>query len=96
MTRKVTVGNVFIGGGEPVVIQSMLNAPAADTAANIRQAIALRDTGCKIVRVAIPDKNAVALIAAVKARQVCLLSPISISITGWPLNPSPPGRTKSA
>jgi (E)-4-hydroxy-3-methylbut-2-enyl-diphosphate synthase len=66
MTRKVTVGNVLIGGGEPVVIQSMLNAPAADMEANVRQAVALRDAGCKIVRVAVPDKNAVALIVAVK------------------------------
>ena len=65
-TKKVKIGNVYIGGDAPVTIQSMLNVPANDIAGNVAQAVALEKAGCEIVRVSIPDKAAVELIYKIK------------------------------
>lgn len=67
MTRAVRVGQVVLGGGHPVAIQSMLNAPPDNLQANVLQAKALEQAGCRIVRVAVPDCAAAALIYAVKS-----------------------------
>lgn len=48
---------VIIGGGAPVVVQSMLNAPATDVAANVAQIEALAEAGCEVVRMAIPSRD---------------------------------------
>lgn len=66
MTKSVFAGKVGIGGGHPVTVQSMLCAPARDIAANVAQAQALERAGCEIVRVSVPDKDAVRLIPAIK------------------------------
>lgn len=65
-TKKVKVGNIFIGGDAPVTVQSMLNKPAHDTEASVKQAIELQQAGCQIIRGAIPDMDAVKLIPALK------------------------------
>ncbi len=65
-SRAVMAGNVQIGGGARVSVQSMLNVPAADIAGNVAQARVLQDAGCEILRVAIPNKDAVALVPAIK------------------------------
>lgn len=65
-TKKIKVGNTFIGGGAPVTVQSMLNVPANDIEGNVKQAVELEKAGCEIVRVSIPDKDAVRLIPAIK------------------------------
>ncbi len=65
-TKKIKVGNIFIGGDAPVTIQSMLNVPANDIKGNVRQAIELENAGCEIVRVSVPDKAAVELIYKIK------------------------------
>jgi len=65
-TKQIRVGGIPIGGGAPVVIQSMLSVPSTDPAGNIAQARSLERAGCRIVRVAVPDENAVALIPALK------------------------------
>jgi len=54
-TRQVMVGNVPVGGGAPVSIQSMTNTLTADVSATVAQIRALEDAGCDIVRVAVPD-----------------------------------------
>ncbi|MFA9381556.1 MAG: flavodoxin-dependent (E)-4-hydroxy-3-methylbut-2-enyl-diphosphate synthase [Acetanaerobacterium sp.] len=66
-TKKVHIGKITIGGGSPIAIQSMLCAKAEDTDANIQQAQALADAGCEIIRVAIPDQNAVRLVSKIKS-----------------------------
>ncbi len=70
MTRKITdrisIGNRQIGSGLPVLIQSMLNKPSYDIEGSVAQAVALEKAGCEIVRAAVPDKEAVALISALK------------------------------
>ncbi len=56
-TNQVMVGNVPLGGGAPVAVQSMLNARADDVDANLRQIDALAQAGCEIVRIAIPRRD---------------------------------------
>ncbi len=65
-SRRVFAGNVAIGGGEKITVQSMLSVPAADVEGNLRQAKELETAGCEIIRVAVPDMQAVGLIARLK------------------------------
>ena len=64
--RTVLVGGVPVGGESPVSVQSMLNVPAHDIPGNVAQARQLALAGCDILRIAVPDKAAVATVAAVK------------------------------
>ena len=64
--RAVRVGNLTVGGGAPVTVQSMLSVPAADVAGNVRQAQTLEAAGCELIRVAVPDRASVRLIPALK------------------------------
>ena len=73
LTRRVTVGGIAVGGGAPVAVQSMLNAPAHDVAANVAQAERLADAGCEIVRMAIPRRDCLDAFAA-----VCEASPLPV------------------
>ncbi len=66
VSKQVMVGQVAIGGGAPVTVQSMLNVPAHDIAGNVAQALRLQACGCDIIRTAVPDKEAVALVYALK------------------------------
>jgi len=66
VSRTVHVGSVAIGGGAPISMQSMLNKPAHDIGGSVAQALALEQAGCDIIRAAVPDKEAVQLIAALK------------------------------
>lgn len=63
---QVKAGNVLIGNGADVTIQSMLNTRADDIQGSVEQAQKLEAAGCQIIRAAIPDMNAVKLIPALK------------------------------
>ena len=65
-TRQVRAGKVAIGGGAPVTVQSMLSVPSTDIAGSVDQAVRLEKAGCQILRAAIPNREAVALIPAIK------------------------------
>ncbi|MBP3936459.1 MAG: flavodoxin-dependent (E)-4-hydroxy-3-methylbut-2-enyl-diphosphate synthase [Clostridia bacterium] len=65
-SKTVWVGRVPVGGDSPITVQSMLNVPASDIEGNVRQALALQDAGVDILRTAVPDKEAVRLVAALK------------------------------
>ena len=65
--RPVKVGNCVLDG-KKIYIQSMLNIPAEDIEGSVRQAVELEKAGCEIVRAAIPNKDAVALIPAIKEK----------------------------
>ena len=65
-SRKVRVGNLAIGADAPITVQSMLNVPAHDIENSVAQAVALEEAGCEIIRAAVPDLEAVRLIAALK------------------------------
>ena len=67
-SKQVRVGNVLLGGGAPVTVQSMLSVPSTDVAGSVRQALELERAGCDILRAAIPNKEAVALIPAIKEK----------------------------
>ena len=58
ITKQIRVGDVLIGGGAPVSIQSMLNTKTTDAAACLEQIRALAAAGCEIVRLAVPDMEA--------------------------------------
>ncbi len=66
MSRKVKVGDIYIGGDAPVTVQSMLNRPASDIEGSVKQAVELEKAGCEIIRAAVPDMAAVELIAQLK------------------------------
>lgn len=65
-TKKVKIGNICIGAGEPIAVQSMLNIPAGDINGSVEQAKELAAAGCQIIRFAIPNENALALIEPIK------------------------------
>ena len=65
-TKKVKVGNLYIGGDSAVTVQSMLNVPAHDVEGNVLQAKRLEEAGCQIIRVALPDMESVKTVAALK------------------------------
>ncbi len=58
MTRQIKVGNVPIGGGADVVIQSMLNTKTTDVEGSLAQIRALSAAGCQIARLAVPNQEA--------------------------------------
>lgn len=68
MSSKIQVkaGNIKIGGGADVSIQSMLNIPSTDIEGSVNQAKRLEAAGCQIIRAAIPNMDAVKLIPALK------------------------------
>ena len=65
-SKQVMVGRMPLGGGAPVTVQSMLNVPSTDIPGSVAQAKRLEAAGCQILRAAIPDMAAVALIPAIK------------------------------
>ena len=67
-TRRIHVGNVPVGGGAPITVQSMTNTPTGDVAATVAQIQRLEAAGCELVRVAVPDMEAATAIAAIKAQ----------------------------
>ena len=72
-TRAVRVGDVAIGGGAPVVVQSMTCTDTHDVAATLSQVRALAETGCDIVRVTVPDTAALA-----PFERICAEAPVPI------------------
>lgn len=59
MKKKVTVGDIQIGGGAPVSIQSMCNTRTSDAKATLAQIRRLEEAGCEIIRLTVPDEDAV-------------------------------------
>ncbi len=73
MTRAVRVGDVVIGGGHPVVVQSMTSTRTEDVDATLQQIERLHEAGCELVRVAVPNMKAVAAF-----REIVSSSPIPV------------------
>lgn len=65
-TRQVRVGNVLIGGGAPVSVQSMCSTDTRDMKATIKQIRDLEEVGCEIIRVAVPDMEAARVLGKIK------------------------------
>lgn len=64
-TRQLKLGSVRIGGGAPIVVQSMTNTDTRDVEATLGQIKRLHDAGCEIVRVAVPDETAARALRAI-------------------------------
>ena len=73
MTRQIDVGGVKIGGGAPVVIQSMLNTKTTDVDACLSQIRQLQAAGCQIVRLAVPNMEGARGFA-----EICKESPLPL------------------
>lgn len=67
-SRQIRVGNIAVGGGAVIPVQSMTNTKTADVDSTARQIMALEEAGCEIVRVAIPDENSARAIAEIKKK----------------------------
>ncbi len=68
MTKQIKCGNVLIGGGAPLSIQSMTNTDTKDAEATLVQIDRLAEAGCQIVRCAVPDMEAAASLSEIKKR----------------------------
>ncbi len=67
-TRTVRVGNLKLGGNNPVRVQSMTNTDTRDVASTVKQILKLEKAGCEIVRVAVPDMDAARVIGKIKKK----------------------------
>lgn len=67
-SRQIKVGNVLIGGGAPISVQSMCNTDTRNVAATVNQIKSLVSAGCDIVRLAIPDEVAAQATREIKAQ----------------------------
>ncbi len=65
-TREISIGNIKIGGNNPIAIQSMCNTDTRDAKATIEQIKSLSEEGCEIIRIAIPDMEACEAIKEIK------------------------------
>lgn len=66
VSRQIRIGSVPVGGGAPVSVQSMTNTDTRDWRSTVAQIERLEDAGCEIVRVAVPDEQAVEAMAKIK------------------------------
>lgn len=65
-TKTVRIGDRVIGGGNPVLIQSMTNTPTEDVEATVAQIHRLEQAGCEIIRCTVPNSDAAAAISRIK------------------------------
>src|SRR5215207_6626579 len=98
-TRVLNVGNVKVGGDNPIVVQSMTTSDTRDPVATLAQITELAEAGCEIVRIAVPDRKAAAalpdivpyspvpLIADIHFEHTLALKAIEAGIHGLRLNP---------
>lgn len=76
-TKEITIGNIKIGNGNPISVQSMCNTDTRDISATIRQIKELSDAGCELIRLAVLNKDAAAAIKElVKKSPVPLIADI--------------------
>ena len=68
LTRKVMVGGLPIGGGEPIPVQSMTTTKTHDLSATMKEVERLEESGCQIIRITVPDKKAAKILPEIKKR----------------------------
>lgn len=68
MSRQVTIGGLRIGGGAPVVVQSMAKTPTHEVEATVDQIHQLEAEGCELVRVAVPNRRAARALGRIRPR----------------------------
>jgi (E)-4-hydroxy-3-methylbut-2-enyl-diphosphate synthase len=65
-TKMIYIGNVAIGGGSPISVQSMTKTDTRDIDATVKQILSLEAAGCEIVRLAVPDMDAAIVLSSIK------------------------------
>ena len=66
ISKQIQIGGVKIGGGAPIVVQSMANTDTRDIMSTIRQIKELEEYGCELIRVAVPDMEAAQALKKIK------------------------------
>ncbi|MBI4303097.1 MAG: flavodoxin-dependent (E)-4-hydroxy-3-methylbut-2-enyl-diphosphate synthase, partial [Chloroflexi bacterium] len=66
ISKPIKIGNVTVGGGAPVVVQSMTSTDTRDVMSTIQQIKELEECGCEIIRVAVPDNEAAQALEGIK------------------------------
>ncbi|MEE1127372.1 MAG: flavodoxin-dependent (E)-4-hydroxy-3-methylbut-2-enyl-diphosphate synthase [Acutalibacteraceae bacterium] len=66
-TENFSIGKIKIGSDNPVTVQSMVSVPSTDILGTVEQVKRLKEAGCDIVRIAVPDMEAVKLVDAIKS-----------------------------
>jgi len=67
-SRAMKIGDVIIGGGFPVTVQSMTNTDTRDVRSTVAQIKELEEAGCEIIRVAVLDKEAASKLGEIKSK----------------------------
>lgn len=80
VTHQVTVGNVKVGGGAPIVVQSMTNTDTADAAGTAKQIMELADAGSELVRITVNTDEAAAAVPEIK--NILLKNGYSVPVIG--------------
>ncbi|MEY2667356.1 MAG: hypothetical protein RLZZ384_1527 [Pseudomonadota bacterium] len=70
ITQQVIVGNVKVGGGAPIVVQSMTNTDTANADATVKQIIELATAGSEIVRITVNSEEAAQAVASIKEQLI--------------------------
>lgn len=87
ITKEISIGNVKVGGGNPISVQSMCNTDTRDIKATSRQIKELADAGCEIIRLAVLNKDHGPLQLKTLSRfHPFRLLQIFTLITDWPFN----------
>ncbi|MBI4268135.1 MAG: flavodoxin-dependent (E)-4-hydroxy-3-methylbut-2-enyl-diphosphate synthase [Chloroflexi bacterium] len=66
VSKSIQIGKVTVGGDAPIIVQSMTNTDTRDVMSTIRQINELKDCGCELVRVAVPDNQAAEALAPIR------------------------------
>ena len=66
MSRQIKIGNLTLGGGAPVRVQSMTNTDTMDTRATVEQTLRMVEAGCELVRITAPDVKAAENLGRIK------------------------------
>ena len=83
VSKQIQIGGVKIGGGAPIVVQSMANTDTRDVKSTIQQIKQLEQYGCEIISVAVPDMQAAEASKRLKKASKSRSLRIFISITVW-------------
>ena len=67
-TKEIRIGNRVIGGGNPILIQSMTNTDTRDVSATVDQILRLEDAGCELIRCTVPDRESAKALSEIKKR----------------------------
>jgi (E)-4-hydroxy-3-methylbut-2-enyl-diphosphate synthase len=67
-TRQVLVGDIPIGGGAPIPVQSMTTTKTQDLDATLREVERLEEAGCQIIRITVPDQKSATTLKEIKKR----------------------------